>query len=73
MRTDMNKLRGKLYEKGITQEELANEIGINSSTFSRKMRADGLAFTVGQMHMIVDTLHLTGEEACQIFLLQNSQ
>lgn len=68
MRADVDRLRGKIAEKRITQEELAKEIGMDSSTFYRKMKADGLAFTVGQMHKIADVLNLTSEEARLIFL-----
>jgi transcriptional regulator with XRE-family HTH domain len=67
--TDMAKLRGKIKEKSLTQEEVAVKIGIDGSTFSRKMKADGLTFTVGQMHKMVDILGLSKQEAIQIFLL----
>lgn len=69
MHTDMAKLRGKIAEKSMTQEEVAAKIGIDSSTFSRKMKADGLSFTVGQMHKIVDVLSIPPDEAIKIFLL----
>lgn len=68
MKTDMAKLRGKLAEKQMTQEELSEKMGIDSSTFSRKMRANGLAFTVGQLHQMAEILDMTSTEACQIFL-----
>ena len=67
MKTDMNKLRGKIAEKSITQEELSKKLGIDSSTFSRKMKANGLAFTVGQMHKLVEILDISPDEARQIF------
>lgn len=73
MRADMNKLRGKIAEKRITQDELALKVGMNPSTFYRKMKADGLAFTIGQMHQIVEVLDISPEEAKLIFLNQNSQ
>lgn len=57
----------------MTHEELANKLGIDASTLSRKMKSDGLSFTVGQMHKIVDVLGLTADEAKQIFLQGNSQ
>ena len=72
MRTDMDKLRGKIAEKRLTQDDLAGRIGVDPSTLSRKMKANGLAFTVGQMHQIVDALGLTTYEAMQIFLGKNS-
>lgn len=68
MHTDMAKLKGKITERSMTQEEVAEKIGIDSSTFSRKMKANGLTFTVGQMHKIANVLSLTNQEAVQIFL-----
>ena len=61
-------LRGKIAEKGISQQQLSEKLGISPSTFTRKMNAEGLAFTVGQMHKIVDFLQLTPSEAQKIFL-----
>lgn len=68
MRTDIAKLKGKIVERAMTQEEVATKLGIDSSTFSRKMKAEGLSFTVEQMHKLVDILKLTPQEAVQIFL-----
>ena len=53
---------------GMTQEEVAERLGVDSSTFSRKMKADGLSFTVEQMHKLVEILNMTPQEAIQIFL-----
>ena len=50
----------------MTQEEVAERLGVDSSTFSRKMKADGL--TVEQMHKLVEILNMTPQEAIQIFL-----
>lgn len=68
MHTNMDKLRGKMAEKKITQEELAEKIGIDPSTFYRKMKTEGTSFTVGQMHKIVNVLDLSSTEAAAIFL-----
>lgn len=68
MRVNVNKLKGKITESQITMEGLAETIGIDASTFYRKLKANGLTFTVAQMHQIVDALHLTKDEATQIFL-----
>ena len=64
----MNKLRGRMAEMELTPEDMAREIGVDPSTFYRKIKADGVNFTVGQMHKIVDVLHLSREEAVAIFL-----
>ena len=69
MSTNMNLLRGKLKERGVTQQELAQKIGMDSSTLSRKLASDGLEFTVGEMHDIAATLKLSANECRSIFLL----
>lgn len=68
MNTNMDVLRGKIAERKTSQEELATKIGIDPSTFYRKMKKDGVNFTVGQMHKIVEALELTPAEAATIFL-----
>ena len=66
-------LRQKIGEKGLTIGEFSNEIGIDSSTFYRKVNAGGYKFTIGQMHKTVDTLNLNKQEAIDIFLQENPQ
>lgn len=61
-------LRGKIVEKEVSQEQLSEKLGVSPSTVTRKMKAQGLAFTVGQMHKIIDFLQLTPSEAQKIFL-----
>lgn len=73
MQTNMNLLRGKIREHGLTQGDVATKLGMDSSTFSRKISSDGLKFTVGEMHSIADVLHLSSEECRDIFLPENSQ
>lgn len=68
MNTNMDILRGKMAEKRINGEEMAQKIGVDTSTFYRKMKADGMSFTVGQIHKIAEVLGLTHEEAATIFL-----
>ena len=73
MSTNMDVLRGKMTERRISFEEMARHIGVDVSTFYRKMKSEGTNFTVGQMHKIVEVLQLTTEEASIIFLWNNSQ
>lgn len=68
MSTDMRKLRSRMEELNMTPEDMARKIGVDPSTFYRKIKTEGVNFTVGQMHKIVDVLHLTKEEATSIFL-----
>lgn len=69
MSTNMNLLRSELKERGLTQQEFASKIGMDSSTLSRKLTSDGLKFTVGEIHEIAATLDLTADECTSIFLL----
>ncbi|MGT2951630.1 phage repressor protein [Streptococcus cuniculi] len=63
---DISKLKGKIVEKNTTQEVLADEIGINRSTFYRKMKQGG-TFSVKEANDIVLSLGLSDEEALSIF------
>lgn len=73
MRMNTAKLRGRIVECGLRQEDVAKAIGIDASTLSRKLNADGETFTIGQMYKLADVLSLSGEEAAEIFLQPNSQ
>ena len=73
MRVDTNRLKGCMAAKGMTQEAVAKAIGVDNSTFIRKMKCDGLAFSIGQMHQIVEVLDIGRDDAAAIFLAQNSQ
>lgn len=68
MNTNINKLKGKIRECGMTQEEFAKAIGMEKSTYYRKMQSGGIKFTIGQMHNAVKVLNLSSEEANDIFL-----
>lgn len=68
MQVNVAKLRGKIAEQGLTQEKIANDLSIDKSTFSRKMKSDALDFSIGEMHRIAEILHLSKTEASEIFL-----
>ena len=68
---DINKLNGKIVEKGTTKEAVADEIGINRSTFYRRLKSGRLL--VGDVHKMCDILALSTSEAIDIFLAQKSQ
>lgn len=69
------KLKGKMRELNITQEELAKLIGVALSTLNRKLQDDksGDTFTIGEVIKIVEVLKLSKEEAIIIFLPLLSQ
>lgn len=71
MQVNVSKLRGKFAECGVTQEQLANFLQMDKSTFSRKMKSNALDFSVGEMHKISGYLGLSSIEATEIFLASN--
>lgn len=70
MSVNVEMIRKIIEEKGLSFEKFAREIGMDASTFYRKMKAGGASFTVGQMHKIVEVLELTKEEALSIFCFE---
>lgn len=63
---NVNRLKGVIVEKGKTQQQVAEEIGIDRSTFYRKMK-DGGNFSVGEASKMAETIPLTDFEAISIF------
>lgn len=70
MRVDTDLLKKSIAASGKTKETVAKELGIDYSTFTRKMNSDALTFSVGQMHRMVDVLSLSADQAKSIFFAQ---
>ena len=68
---DVNKLNGKIVENGMTKESLAALLGIDRSTFFRRIKNNRLL--LADVHCICSALHLTNDEAVSIFLSRKSQ
>lgn len=64
---DIQKLKGKIVEAGTTQEAIADSIGVDRSTFYRKMKRSGNTFTVEEMNKMVKCIPLNVDEAVSIF------
>lgn len=59
------KLKGAIVENGTTQEEVAKAIGMDRSTFYRKMKNE--TFTIGEAKKIAVEIPLSDELAIEIF------
>ena len=70
MQVDVELLKKSIIASGKTKETVAKELGIDYSTFTRKMKCDALAFSVGQMHKLVEVLDLSADQASRIFFAQ---
>ncbi len=64
---NINKLKGKIVENGMTVEALAEKMGIDRSTLYRKMSNDGETMLVKDANRIVSVLNLTQQDAIAIF------
>ena len=60
-------LKGKMAESGLTQEAIADGLGMSRCTFYRKMKRKGNTFTVEEMNLIMRIIPLSKEEAVTIF------
>lgn len=63
---NVNSLRSKIAEKGLTVPELAKRIKMDKSTLYRKL-SDGENFSIGEANLIAKELKLTSKEAMSIF------
>ena len=68
---NVNKLKGKIVENGLSVKEVSVSIGIEKSTFYRKLNNQGETFTVREINLIRETLKLTKEEAMAIFFMNS--
>ena len=68
--TNVDKLKGKIVEKRLNPEALANRIGMDKSTWYRKLSGNGEEFTIKQADGIAKALELSPDEAMAIFFSQ---
>ena len=64
---NINLLKGKIVERGLSIPELASMIGIDKATFYRKINAGGTKITVGEATLISKVLRLNSIELNTIF------
>lgn len=65
---NVNMLRGKIAERGMTMKSVANAISVDPSTLYRKMQSGGATFTIREADCIVTALSLSLQDATAIFL-----
>lgn len=65
-----NKLKGKIFEKGLNVAKTADLTGINKSSLYRKLNGFD-KFTVNEAVQLKEVLGLTNLEALEIFLTRS--
>lgn len=63
---DTNKLKGAIVANGKNQKQIAEELGIDKSTFYRKMKEGG-TFSIGEVSQMAEIIPLSDTEAIGIF------
>ncbi|MEX5398753.1 helix-turn-helix transcriptional regulator [Streptococcus sp. ZJ93] len=61
-----NKLKALIVERGLTQSKVAETIGVDKTTLSRKIN-NSTPFTVEEAKKIATLLKMTAEQATEIF------
>lgn len=67
---NVNKLRGRIVEKGFSVASLAAKLGMDKATLYRKLGSGGKSMTVQDANRIVEALGLSADEATSIFFSQ---
>jgi len=67
---NINKLRGKIVECGLSVEYIAEQVGIDKSTLYRRLCGGGGAFTINEADKIASVLCLSARELNEIFFAQ---
>lgn len=67
---NINKLKGKLTELGMTVTDLATLMGYDKSALYRRFKNNGASMTIDEANSIIRILKLTKEEAVAIFFGQ---
>lgn len=70
LNVNINKLKGKIVENGLTVAALAEKMGIDRATLYRKLSNNGETMLVKDANAIVSALKLTSDEAVAIFFSQ---
>lgn len=67
---DTLKLKGKIIEKGLTIELLAEKMGIDKSTLYRRLSENGDPISIKEADLMSKELTLSRDEAVSIFFSQ---
>lgn len=67
MKIDVDRLRRVMKRQGLTNEMVADYIGISRDTFQRRLRNRGATFELMEVWQLVSLLSLSDEEIINIF------
>lgn len=67
---NINRLKGKIVECGLTVEDVSKLSGMTAATFYRRLEKGGESFTIKEIKSISKVLQLSMEEINYIFFSQ---
>jgi DNA-binding phage protein len=67
---NINKLKGKMVERGTNISALAKAIGVDKSTLYRKIKNNGEEISIKEAKSIIEVLNLSLDEVNAIFFNQ---
>lgn len=68
---NIKKLRGKMVERGINVEQMAQIIGVDRSTMYRKLNSEGENISIKEASIMAKELGLSFKEVNEIFFDEN--
>ena len=69
---NINKIKGRMRELGKTQSDVAKELGLNSSTFNRKInRKDGHYLSIKEAYSLIEYLEIPLEDISFYFFINS--
>lgn len=71
MSINVQLLKEKIEKRGLSQSEFSKLIGLDVSTFYRKLKTKGDSFSISEAQRIIKCLHIGKKDAINIFLPQN--
>ena len=61
------KLKAKIVEAGMTILSVSKALNMDRSTFYRKMNEDGTYFTIKEVNIMINKLHLSFNDVLELF------
>lgn len=68
---NVNKLRGRMVEQEVNADKMAELLGINRSTFYRKLENNGELFTIREVQLMSKVLKLNLADVNSIFFAED--
>ena len=68
---NVNKFKGKIVEKGLNIEKVAESIKMDKATLYRKLNQSGQTLTIKEVDLLANTLELSIDEVVAIFFSQH--